>query len=248
MKRYLLGAVAAAAALALAGCETPYGTPNYTGTGALAGGGVGAASGAIIGGASGNAGEGALIGGAIGAVTGGLIGHSMDEQEAARLRAQAPQTYARIDQGQPLAVADVKAMARAGISDDVIISQIRNTRTVYRLSAADIIDLHDAGVSQKVIDFMINTASTAAAAPQAYPVPQPEAVVVAQAPPPPPVDTVVVAPAPGYVWVAGDWVWNGRWVWVSGHWVYPPHPHAVWVRGSWRSGPHGWVHAGGYWR
>ncbi len=242
MKRYFLGAVVAAAGLVLVGCETPYGTPDYTGTGALAGGGIGAASGAIIGGASGSPGEGALIGGAIGAVAGGLIGHSMDEQEAARLRAQAPQTYARIDQGQPLTVADIKAMARAGIGDDVIISQIRNTRTVYRLSASDIIDLHDSGVSQKVIDYMINTASTAAAPPP------PSTVVVAEAPPPPPVDTVVVTPGPGYVWVSGDWVWNGRWVWVGGHWAYPPHPRAVWIAGSWRHGPHGWVHVGGYWR
>ncbi len=242
MKRYFLGAAVAAAGLVLVGCETPYGTPDYTGTGALAGGGIGAASGAIIGGASGSPGEGALIGGAIGAVAGGLIGHSMDEQEAARLRAQAPQTYARIDQGQPLTVADIKAMARAGIGDDVIISQIRNTRTVYRLSASDIIDLHDSGVSQKVIDYMINTASTAAAPPP------PSTVVVAEAPPPPPVDTVVVTPGPGYVWVSGDWVWNGRWVWVGGHWAYPPHPRAVWIAGSWRHGPHGWVHVGGYWR
>jgi hypothetical protein len=61
---------------------------------------------------------------------------------------------------QPLGVADVKMLAKSGISDEVIISQIRNSRTVYRLSAADILDLKDNGVSEKVIDFMINTPST----------------------------------------------------------------------------------------
>ena len=58
---------------------------------------------------------------------------------------------------QPLGLADVKMLAKAGISDEVIISQIRNSHTVYRLSATEILDLKDAGLSKKVIDFMINT-------------------------------------------------------------------------------------------
>ena len=70
-------------------------------------------------------GEDALIGAAAGALAGGLIGNSMDREQEARLRAQAPQTYARVDQGQPLSVADVKSLAKAGISEDVIISQIK---------------------------------------------------------------------------------------------------------------------------
>jgi len=53
-------------------------------------------------------------------------------------------------------VADVKAMAKAGVSDEVIMSQIRSSRAVYRLTTAEIIDLKDSGVSQRVIDFMIN--------------------------------------------------------------------------------------------
>ena len=125
-------------AVVLTGCESPNGTPDRTATGALTGGAIGMASGALIGGR--HAGEGALIGGALGAVTGGLIGHSMDEEAQARLRQQAPQTYMRVDQGQPLSVADLKALAAAKLSDDVIISQIRNSRTVFHLSSADIID------------------------------------------------------------------------------------------------------------
>jgi hypothetical protein len=58
---------------------------------------------------------------------------------------------------QPMSVADVKMLAKSGVSDEVILSQVRNSRTVYRLSAADILDLKDSGVSEKVIDFMINT-------------------------------------------------------------------------------------------
>ena len=241
MKPQIFILALAASAIVLAGCEYPNGDPNYTGTGALTGGAVGAFSGAAIGGER-NGGQGALIGAAVGAIAGGLIGNSMDQQQQERLRQQAPQTYARVDQGQPLRLADVQALARAGISDDVVISQIRNSHTVYRLNAADIIDLRNAGVSNRVIDYMINTPGTVATASQAT------TVVVDQPPPPPPVETVVVAPGPGYIWVGGEWVWNGRWIWVSGHWGYPPYPRAIWVRGGWSQGPHGWHREAGHWR
>ncbi|MCH2140515.1 MAG: glycine zipper domain-containing protein [Phycisphaerales bacterium] len=57
-------------AAGLAGCET------HTETGALIGGGAGAAGGAIIAGPMG-----AVVGGAGGAVTGALIGNEQDKQE-----------------------------------------------------------------------------------------------------------------------------------------------------------------------
>ena len=107
MKRQVLILAVAALASGLVGCEYPDGDPNYTGTGALVGGGAGAVTGAAIGGER-NGGEGALIGAAVGAVAGGLIGNTMDRQQQERLRQQAPQTYARVDQGQPLSVNDVK--------------------------------------------------------------------------------------------------------------------------------------------
>ena len=192
MKPHLLTLALAASALVWAGCEYPNGDPNYTGSGALIGGGAGAVTGAAIGGPR-HGGEGALIGAAVGALTGGLIGSSMDQQQRERLRQQAPQTYTRVDQGQPLSVADVKALAQAGVSDDVIISQIRNSHTVYHLGAADIIDLRNAGVSNPVIDCMINTPTTAGAASSAG------TVYVDGPPPPPPAETIVVAPGPDYI-------------------------------------------------
>jgi outer membrane lipoprotein SlyB len=228
------------AAAVLTGCETPYGTPDRTATGALTGGAIGVASGALLGGR--HPGEAALIGGALGAVTGGLIGHSMDQEARERLRQQAPQTYARVDQGQPLSLADVKALAAATLSDDVIISQIRNSRTVFHLSSADIIDLKNSGVDEKVIDFMINTTSSMAGAVQT------SQTVVAETPPPAPVETMVVPPDPGYVWVGGEWIWNGGWVWMAGHWIVPPYPHAVGIQGGWYRGPHGYRRVPGHWR
>ena len=60
---------------------------------------------------------------------------------------------------QPMGLPDIKMLAKSGVSDEFILSQIRNSHSVYRLSAAEILDLKDAGVSEKVIDFMINTPS-----------------------------------------------------------------------------------------
>ncbi|MFM2082789.1 MAG: hypothetical protein RL380_1480 [Verrucomicrobiota bacterium] len=232
-------------AVVLAGCVSPYdGSPNRTGTGALTGGAIGAAGGALIGSTRGHAGEGALIGAAVGLLTGGLVGHAMDQEEQGRLRVAAPQTYERVEQGQPLSAADVKALAQARIGDEVIISQIKNSRTVFRLSSADIIDLHNAGVSEKVIDYMINTPATVGNLTASAS----KVVYVRETPPAPRGETVVVSPGPGYVWCGGEWVWDGGWLWTGGRWCAPPRYHTVWVGGSWSSGSRGWRHHPGYWR
>ena len=244
MKWHSLTLAVAAVAVLATGCETPEGAPDNTGTGALMGGAVGAISGAAIGGPR-NGGAGALIGAAAGVIAGGLIGHQMDQDQQAQLRAQAPQTYVRVEQRQPLGIADIKAMVRAGVADDVIISQIIGSHTVFHLSAADVIDLHNSGVSDRVVNYMINTPGTATAAPP----PQTSTVMEVTPPPPaPPPETMVVAPGPGYVWVGGEWVWNGGWIWVAGQWGYPPYPRAVWVRGYWYRGSHGWCRTAGHWR
>ena len=160
MKRHNIYACAVALALVALGCQTPEGETDRTASGALAGGAIGAGTGAIIGNYSGHhTAGGAAIGGAIGALTGGIIGNAMDQQQRETLARQSPRTLQRFEGGQRLTPADIKALCKAGISDEVIISQIRNSHTVFYLNTAEIIDLKDAGVSQKVIDFMINTAS-----------------------------------------------------------------------------------------
>jgi outer membrane lipoprotein SlyB len=241
MRKHVLVLILAGSGVVLSGCVNPDGTPNNTGSEALFGSALGALTGAVIAGPR-NAGAGALIGAAAGAIGGGLIGHSMDEEQDARLRAQAPQTYVKIDQGLPLEVADVKALVRAGVSDDVIISQIQSSHTVYHLSAADIIDLRNSGVTERVLNYMINTPATVSAA-------APAPVVIQQPPPAAPTDVQVVAPGPDYVWVGGEWTWNGvNWYWVGGHWGYPPYPNAVWIAGRrWYDG-YGWHYTHGYWR
>jgi outer membrane lipoprotein SlyB len=244
MKWHGLTLAAAMSAVGLTGCVNPDGSPNNTGTGALIGGAFGALTGAAIGG-RGHGGPDALIGAAAGALAGGLIGNAADREQEARLKAEAPQTYARVDQGQPLSVADVKALAKAGISEDVIISQIKISRTVFHLSAADIIDMRDSGVSDRVVNYMINTPSTVGATAETT---RGTVTYIQQAPPPPPVDTMGPAPGLDYEWIRGEWVWNGGWFWVGGHWAYPPYPHAMWIVGRYWHDDHGWHNARGHWR
>jgi hypothetical protein len=100
-------------------------------------------------------------------------------------------------------------------------------------------------VSTNVINYMINTANDPSAIVYGLPAP----VVVVDGPPPAQVEIVPVdRPGPDYVWISGDWVWEGRWVWVGGHWTRSPHPHGTWVAGYWVKGPHGWYKTEGYWR
>ncbi|MCE9619591.1 MAG: YXWGXW repeat-containing protein [Planctomycetes bacterium] len=189
----------------------------------------------------------------------------------------APQPIQPAAQGRPLSVADVKSLAKAGISEDIIISQVRASGSTYSLSAADIIDLRDAGVSNRTLDCMINAVGSGSSSSdvqvtQIAPPPQEQQVVyVSQQPPPPIVETVVIAPGPGYVWIGGEWCWNNRWSWRRGYWCRPPHPNSIWIGGSWgrsgswhigvggggpggghagpgRGGPGGWEHRPGHWR
>jgi len=61
---------------------------------------------------------------------------------------------------------------------------------------------------------------------------------------PPPPRPVVVAPRPGYVWIEGNWEWDGHWRWRDGYWERERAGH-VWIGGRWvRSGNHWNWHAG----
>jgi uncharacterized protein YcfJ len=241
-------------AILVSGCVNPDGPQNNTVTGAIIGGAYGALSGAAIGGR--NGGSEALIGAAVGALAGSLIGNYADQQQAVhimaetqaariteetqaiRITAETPVTYAPmpppVATPKPLTIADVKALAKAGVTADVMIAQIRDSQTVFHLDATAIIDLREAGIPDKVVNFMINTPTTVSTATQT---------------PPSAADVVAAAPAPNYVWVAGEWVWNDTgWVWVDAHWEYPPHPGAVWIAGhSWKD-DHGWHNERGHWQ
>ena len=208
MKPTIISLAVVMAGLSLSGCYTPSGQPDNTASGALAGG----ATGAIIGSMAREPGPGALVGAAVGAVAGGAIGHRADHAREARLQAQRAQAQQQMPQAQPIGIQDVKAMAKAGLGDQLIISQIQNSRTLYRLNSAEIIDLKNSGVSEKVIDYMINTPNTVATS---------AAVVV---PPAQSVEQIIIQPEPEYIWYPAGWFWfGGRWMWRDGYWGHHDH-------------------------
>jgi outer membrane lipoprotein SlyB len=163
--------------ICLNGCQSL----SNTDKGALAGGGIGAGTGALIGSATHHTGAGALIGGAVGALAGGLTGAAIDDseqkQDAKLAAATAPPARG------PMLVQDVAQMARDHISDEVIVNQIRTSRTIFNLSVDDINYLKQNGVSDPVIAEMQNTVYHY---PRRVFTPAP-VVVVEPGPPPPPV-------------------------------------------------------------
>src|SRR5262249_54120028 len=100
---------------------------SSTDKGILGGGAIGAGTGAIIGSATGHAGAGAAIGTAVGALSGGLVGNEIDENkkktDAAIATVQAQQAVPA--QG-PLSLEQIAQLSQQGISDALIISQIRS--------------------------------------------------------------------------------------------------------------------------
>ncbi|MCY3974503.1 MAG: hypothetical protein OXF02_03040 [Simkaniaceae bacterium] len=143
MRRALL--VVACSVSLLCGCETK------TVGGALAGGALGAGVGGIAGG-----GTGALVGGATGVIAGGLIGAALDESDRGSLQRESPETYGRIERGEPLNVEDVIRLNQAQFDDDKIIGLIRDTRSYFRLTYAQVSRLREAGVSERVIGYMLS--------------------------------------------------------------------------------------------
>ena len=145
MRRFIAIGIAAISVM-ICGCETK------TGTGALTGAGLGAVTGGVLGG-----GKGALIGGAVGAVAGGLVGAALDEQDRKVMERTSPRTVERMDRTEPLTVNDVIKLSQGGVSDETIIRYMQQTGTTYNLSQAQIRRLQDAGVSQRVVNYMIDS-------------------------------------------------------------------------------------------
>jgi hypothetical protein len=170
-------------AITAGGCAT------HTGTGAGLGGLLGAGTGALIGSQTGDAGSGAVLGAGLGALSGGLIGAGLDENDRrneARVAAATAQPAP-----PPMSVTDVVQMAHSGVNDNLIIGQIQTTNSAFHLQAGDITALSQQGVSDRVIQAMMDTSRRPAfrARPVVYerPVVYHPAPVYVMEPPPPPV-------------------------------------------------------------
>jgi hypothetical protein len=131
---------------------------NHTEEGALGGGVIGAGAGALVGNAlchRGGAAAGALIGGALGATTGAVAGSNQDEKEHDRELRLAQATAV---QPPALGLQEIANMATQGVSDTVIIEQIRSSHSVYQLTPDQIVYLKQYKVSDTVIYEMQRTA------------------------------------------------------------------------------------------
>ena len=171
---------------------------SKTGQGALVGGGAGAGIGALAAG-KGKSGQGALIGAAAGTILGGLVGNDVDQQEKAAAADRLAVAQSR--PGQPaLTVTDVQALVAKGLSDEIIIQQLRDTRSTFQLSSNDIDFLHTNQVSDRLIRAMqdMKPASVTRV------IERPTQVIYREAPPqpiyiretPPPVYVIQQAPPP----------------------------------------------------
>jgi len=124
--------------------------------GATVGGIAGAVAGAAIGDHHGETGAGAAIGGIVGAFAGGLLGNAEDKQHFLRRQQQSQlRQQQQVDyQRTAVSTADVVAMTQSGLSENVIINQIRQRGVQVRPQVADIIALHQQGVGETVITAM----------------------------------------------------------------------------------------------
>lgn len=87
--------------------------------------------------------EGAAIGAAAGAVAGGVIGNVMDRKGAGK--------------SKQLSVEDVADMAQKGVPGNMIIDELRRSKSKYNLTIEQIDYLRDNGVEGRVVDYMLDT-------------------------------------------------------------------------------------------
>ena len=132
--------------LIFASCATNTGTAAFTG--GLLGAGVGGLAGGKKGG---------LIASAAGIIAGGLIGATLDEQDRLVMQKNSPRTVDRMDRGDPLTINDVIKLSQNGVSDDTIMHYMHETLSFYSLSQTQVRRLQHSGVSQRVINIMIES-------------------------------------------------------------------------------------------
>ena len=58
---------------------------------------------------------------------------------------------------RPLSLAEIREMSARGVSEETILTALRASRAVYRLSAQDISALQETRVSPAVIDYLLKT-------------------------------------------------------------------------------------------
>lgn len=125
---------------------------NDTRQGTVTGLGIGAITGALIGGKKNREG-GALIGAGIGALTGHAMGSARDAQDARQVAVGSSIAAQANAQAAARAVTnlDLVQMTQAGISDELIISTINTRGGRFDFSPQSLIGLKQSGVSDRVV-------------------------------------------------------------------------------------------------
>jgi hypothetical protein len=119
---------------------------------ALFGGLTGAGVGALIGESHGDALAGAAIGSAVGAVSGATVGSALDDAQARNQRLIEAELGRRLNGAATHA--DIVAMVRAGLSDEVIITHIRTSGVDHPPTAQDLVLLKNSGVNDDILQAM----------------------------------------------------------------------------------------------
>jgi hypothetical protein len=60
-------------------------------------------------------------------------------------------------QPEPVTVGQVIEMSKEGVPAETIVRKMRDSETVYRLTAAQLAELHDMGIADQVLDYMQQT-------------------------------------------------------------------------------------------
>lgn len=201
-KLLLLSCLAASAAFNVANVDAQTRTQQNTVKGGIAG----AILGGIIGHQNDETGGGVAIGAALGALSGNAISRSQDQaayRQQQALALQQQQTQQQL--ARSVSLDDAITMTRSGMSDNLIINQIRNGGVQQQVGVREVITLHQNGVSEPVIQALQAAEVGGAQTRPTYSQP----VVVRQAP------QVVVQPVP----VMPVWHYQPR----SRYHYHPPH-------------------------
>lgn len=60
-------------------------------------------------------------------------------------------------QPAPVTVPEVVQMSKAGVAVETLLQKMRDSETTYRLTASQLVDLHEEGVPNAVLDYMQET-------------------------------------------------------------------------------------------
>jgi hypothetical protein len=68
-----------------------------------------------------------------------------------------PAIYDKMMHGDNLSVFDIKTLSRAHVNEGIILRYLRDQQTIYYLNSDDVTGLRKAGVSQSIVDYMLQT-------------------------------------------------------------------------------------------